>query len=196
MKLSSRKQLLEEADDVLKDISKRRVDELNPEAQAARLQRKTGYSNIQVNLINWKLKKELALIERKYKDKNDPVSRQKEMDELIGFAEKLRKHVAEENYKEIPLDPEKQTEIQKIIMNTPPFPKGFDVLKNFAKTVVQDPETGMYWSTRTGTPELPPEWQKDELEYTMDSTSSLKYDYSRGWFYNLLRKLIIGTDLT
>jgi hypothetical protein len=188
MKLSSRKQLLQEADDVLKDISKKKVNEIDWEAYKNSLIYKKGASEKDMDLVNWKLKKELGLIERKYREKNDPVSKQKEIDELIEFVEKLRKHVSEENFKEIPIDSEKQTELQKIIVNTPPFPNNLDFFKDFAKTLVQDPETGMYWSRHHGMPTLPPEWQKDAVEYVMDQ--DVPYDYSRGWLYNFLRWIL------
>ena len=188
MKLSSRKKLLQEADDVLKDISKRRVDELDIDAYRAALKFKKGESERKINLINWKLNKELGLIEKKYRYKNDPESKQKEIDELVEFAEKLKKHMSYENMKIIPEDPKKQTEIQKIIMNTPPFPEKFEWIKNYAKTLVQDKETGMYYSLQTGMPKLPPDWQGDQLEMLADR--DVPRDYSRGWFYNLLRWIL------
>jgi hypothetical protein len=153
---------------------------------------KEGLSDRQIEIAEWKLKKELALIERKYRDKYDPVSKQKEIEELIRYADKVKKHLSVENWKEIPADPEQQTEIQRIIMNTPPYPRGFNSFKEFAKTVVQDPETGMYWSNISGAPTLPPEWQKDTIEYEMDK--QYPRDYSRGWFYNFLKNLFVGAN--
>lgn len=190
MKLSSRKQLLKEADDVLKDISRRRVDELDWEKHKQALQEPEGIRD--KNFIEWKLKKELGLIERKYKYINDPVSRQKEIDELLQFAEKLKKHVSKENFKEIPNVPEQQTELQKLIVNAPPIPKGSSFIKNYIDWVVKDPETGMYYSKISGEPTMPPEWEKDSLEYSMDFSSDVQYDYSRGWLYNFLRGLLRG----
>jgi hypothetical protein len=153
---------------------------------------KEGASKRQIEFAEWKLKKELALIERKYRYVNDPVSKQKERDELIQYADKVKKHLAVENWKEIPTDPEQQTEIQKIIMSTPPYPKSFDNFKRFAETVVQDPETGMYWSKISGKPTEPPEWHKDTIEHQMHE--QYPYDYSRGWFYNFLNNLFVGAN--
>lgn len=146
---------------------------------------KEGSSKREIEIAEWKLKKELGLIERKYRHLDDPVSKQKEIDELIQFADKVKKHLALENWKEIPTDPEQQTEIQKIIMNTPEYPKSFEFFKEFAKTLVQDPETGMYWSKVSGRPTLPPEWNKDRIEYSFDQ--DVPNDYSRGWLYNFLK---------
>lgn len=191
MKLSNRKQLLKEADDVLKEISEQVLTEFDFEFNKNRIKdvsRETTF-----DFINWKLKKELGLIEKKYRYKNDPVSRQKERDELIEFVKKLRKHIVDNNV-EIPEDPDKQSEIQKLIVNAPPFPQGFDYYNNYAKTLLKDKETGMYWSLRTGLPAVPPAWQKDALEYELDITSSVQYDYSRGWFYNFLRRLLFASS--
>lgn len=193
MKLSSRKQLLKEADDVLKEISERVLAEFDFENQRKRMELLPGVPYDQVRLIEWKLKKELDIIERKYRSKNDPMTKQKEREELIAFAEKLKKHVLE-NYKPIPEDPDKQTEIQKLIVKAPPFPQNYDYVRNFAKTLIKDPETGMYWSIPKGTPELPPDWKKDQLEYRMEFSGSTPRDYSRGWFYNLLRKIFLAGD--
>jgi hypothetical protein len=158
------------------------------DAYRGALKFKKGTSSRKLELINWKLKKELGLIERKYRDKNDPLSKQKEIDDLVQYAEILRKHMAYENMKMIPEDPEKQTEIQKIIWNAPPFPERFDWTKDYAKTLVQDPETGMYWSKHTGMPKLPPDWEGDQVEMMMDR--DVPRDYSRGRFYNFLRWIL------
>jgi hypothetical protein len=153
---------------------------------------KEGLSRREIEIAEWKQKKELGLIERKYRHMNDPISKQKEIEELIRYADKVKKHLSVENWKEIPTDPEQQTEIQKIIVNTPPYPKEFDYLKRFAETLVQDPETGMYWSKSSGAPTLPPEWDKDSIDYEMEK--QYPYDYSRGWFYNFLKNLFVGAN--
>jgi hypothetical protein len=141
-------------------------------------------------VANWQLKKELEKIEGKYRNVNDPLSKQKEIDELIRFAEKVKKHVSEENWKEIPIDPNDQTELQKMIVNTPPYPKGFKFFKDFAETLIKDPKTGMYWSRHHGMPTLPPEWNKDKVEYSMQKYETGPYDYSRGWLYNFLKWIL------
>lgn len=193
MKLSSRKQLLKEADDVLKEISEQVLAEFDFENQRQIMQLLPGVPASNVSLIEWKLKKELDMIERKYRSKNDPIAKQKEREELIAFAEKLKKHVVD-NYKPFPEDPDKQTDIQKLIINAPPFPEDFDYVKDFAKTLVKDPSTGMYWSIATAAPELPPDWKKDKLDYTMEFSGSTAHDHSRGWFYNLLKKFFLAGD--
>ncbi len=149
---------------------------------------KKGASQKDIDLLEWKLRKELALLERKYPHNNDPAAKQNEVNELVQLAERLRQHLSEDNFKEIPTDPEQQTGIQKIIVNTPPFPKDLDFVKDFAKTLVQDPDTGMYWSRHHGMPTLPPEWKKDAVEYVMDK--DVPYDYSRGSLYNFLRWIL------
>ena len=81
------------------------------ENQRKRMELLPGVPYDQVRLIEWKLKKELDITERKYRSKNDSIAKQKEREELIEFAERLKKHVLE-NYKPIPEDPDKQTEME------------------------------------------------------------------------------------
>jgi hypothetical protein len=155
------------------------------DAYRTSLQYKKGLSDKDKNLAKWILKKELAKIEGKYRHISDLDSKKREIDEITKYAEKVIKHVSEENWKEIPTNPEQQTEIQKIIVNTPPFPKGFSFRKDFAKTLFQDPKTGMYWSKHYGMPTLPPEWEEQSVEKSMEHERG-PYDYSRGWLYNTI----------
>lgn len=159
------------------------------EAHETRLKYKSGYSNRDIDLIEWKVKKDTYYLQ----GVEDGLQM---IEELKEYSERLKKHVSVENFKEIPRDPEQQTELQKLIVNSPPIPRDSSPTRNYIDWVVEDPETGMYYTKTSGCPTLPPEWGKERLEYGMDSTSSIPYDYSRGSTYNLLRKLIIGTDLT
>jgi hypothetical protein len=110
--------------------------------------------------LEYRLERELKAIENKYKDKDDPVSKQKEIDDLIQFMDRLRVHL--QNRRVFQRDPEKQTELEKMIINAPPIPPGDH---DFSVYVLKDPESGMYFHRISGTPELSPDMNQEYWEW-------------------------------
>lgn len=189
MKLSSRTKLLKEADDVLRQI-RSSINEIDWEAHEFGL-KKPYYWGTDKRL-EYALEKFLRRIELKYEDKNDPESKEKEIQELIDFTKKLREHL--KIRREIPKDPEQQTEIEKLIVNAPKFPLGYDFARNYAKTLVKDPETGMYWSKQSGLPQEPPEWFEQFRKFNLEYLGVPQWDETRGWMYNIIGQIFRGND--
>lgn len=198
MKLSSRKQLLDEADIVLRDIRKKRLTEIDWEAHERRLVAPTaGEVPSRVGrFLKDKYQKELDFIRRKHRYAKDPAEMQKEIDELDAFMEKLKAHLSQN--KRISRDPAEQSEFEKLIVNAPKFPKGFDFVKNYAQTRIQHPETGMWWSKLAGTPEMSPEMQQEYWNWSDEAFGLYVWDKKKGWWYNFidsfLHYLTSGSD--
>ncbi len=188
MKLSSRKQLLEEADEVLSEIRKR-INEFDWKEHEAWM--KIPMGGYDSSFIKHKQKQELERIEQKYRDKNDPESKQKEIDELLVFMDKLLKHMS---YRKVfSRNPEEQTELEKMIINAPPPPPGTDAKKEFGKYLVKDPETGMYFHKVSGTPQYSPEMNREYWDYAIEKTIGYKWDDNKNWFYNAIMIILKGT---
>jgi hypothetical protein len=115
---------------------------------------------VEKGFLEAKLKHGLKVIENKYKDKDDPVSKQNEIDELTQFIDKLKTHL--QNRRVFPRDPEKQTELEKMIINAPPIPPGDH---DYSVMVLQDPESGMYFSRISGCPAISPDMIKEYWEW-------------------------------
>jgi hypothetical protein len=145
-----------------------------------------------LEFLETKLKRELRVIENKYKDKDDPVSKEKEIDELIRFIDKLKNHF--KNRRVFPRDPEKQTELEKLIINAPAPTTRVNINdpKDFARRFFKDPETGMYYDIRSGTPDLPPEMYPEYIKWKVDDAVGYEWDNNRGWFYNTIMMVLTG----
>lgn len=189
MKLSSRTKLLKEADDVLRQI-RSSINEIDWEAHEYEAQRPYYWGTD--DKLKYAMAKFLRRIELKYKDKNDPESKEKEIQELIDFTEKLKEHL--KIRRQIPKDPKQQTEIEKLIVAAPKFPKGYDYVRNYTNTLVKDPETGMYWSKQTGLPQEPPEWFEEFRNANLEMLGVHVWDDTKGWVYNILMKLWPGGE--
>lgn len=193
MKLSSRKQLLEEADEVLSEIRKR-INEFDWKSHEEWASLDFGGTKIapaRKRFLEAKLKRDLKVIENKYKDKNDPVSKQKEIEELTQFMDRLIKHF--ETTRVFSRDPEKQTELEKMIINTPnPGKVNVKDPKQLNKLFIKDPETGLYYHVARGTPEWSPEMQSEYIKWVVDDTVGYEWDNNRGWFYNTIMMILTG----
>jgi polyhydroxyalkanoate synthesis regulator phasin len=190
MKLSSRKQLLEEADEVLSEIRKS-IDEFRwREHEFWTDPTRSGLALTNKRFLEAKLEKELKRIEDKYKDKNDPVSRQKEIDEVTQFIDKLRTHLS--STKRFSRNPEEQTELEKMLINTPNPTIAWATKDNLERFLVKDPKTGMYYRRTSGTPELPPEIGREYWDWVIEDTVGYMWDSNRSWFYNTLMLILKG----
>jgi hypothetical protein len=111
-----------------------------------------------------KLERGVEVIRYHHVFKDDPESKQREIDELNQFIDNLKTHL--QNRRVFPRDPEKQTELEKMIINAPPIPPGDD---DYSVYVLKDPKSGMYFHRLSGMPCLPPdveeEYRKWEKEY-------------------------------
>jgi hypothetical protein len=137
-----------------------------------------------------KLEKELNQIEDKYKDKDDLISKQKEIDELTQFMDKLLKHMS---YRKIfSRNPEEQSELEKMIINTPHPTTKWD--GDISKYLIKDPKTGMYYHKVSGTPQLSPELYYEFQDWLNDFHRVYKWDKTRGWFYNMIQILMTGRE--
>jgi hypothetical protein len=151
---------------------------------------KMPMSGFHSSFIKHKQQQELEQIENKYRDKNDPESKQKEIDELLVFMDKLLKHMS---YRKVfSRNPEEQTELEKMIINAPPPPPGTDAKKEFGKYLVKDPETGMYFHKVSGTPEYSPEMNREYWDYAIEKTIGYKWDDNKNWFYNVMMFVLKG----
>jgi hypothetical protein len=187
MKLSSRKQLLEEADEVLSEIRKS-INEFDWKSHEDWL--RLGSSSTKEHFLRVKLEKELKQIEDRYKDKDDPVSKQKEIDELTQFMDKLTSHLR--NRKAFSRNPEEQSELEKMIINTPhPTTMWSD---DISKYLIKDPKTGMYYHKVSGRPDLSPEMYPEFEDWLTEWNNSYKWDKTRGWFYNILMIILTGRE--
>lgn len=192
MKLSSRKQLLEEADEVLRQISESdppfdfRYHKSLFKGSPSKVDIK---SKQRLEFLQWKFERDLYRIKKKYRGEVDSESAKKEVEELTQLIDRLRKHLSRENFQEIPEDPKQQTELQKMIVNTPRWSIGMDPEITFIK----DPKTGMYWSSVTGVPDLPYKLEKEVGEWVRAKDTEYiahVWDYKRGWFYNVVMGVI------
>jgi hypothetical protein len=136
--------------------------------------------------------KELKRIEDRYAYKNDPVSRQREIDQLIQFMEKLKAHLR--NRKKFSRNPEEQSELEKMIINTPTPETKWNQSIDVSKYLIQDPETGMYYHVVRGTPELPPQMYSELDDWLRERNNSYKWDKTRGWFYNMIQIVMTGRE--
>lgn len=207
MKLSSRKKLLKDADLILKEIklgisNNKKVNEIDWEKHKEIVKQRDIMTKHGSDYVDFLLKKKLSLIKRKYdRKKPDEYTEQEktqEINELLDYLKRLREHLMK--FEEIPLDPEKQSEIQKLIVNTPKV-KNWE--SDFNNPVIKDPETGFWWDAENGMPITSPykvwsksdpkdlESAKDYSEYTMkDIEGYVQWDYSRGWLYNVFMRLL------
>jgi hypothetical protein len=146
------------------------------------------------HFLRVKLERELKQIEDRYKDKDDPVSKQKEIDEVTQFMDKLTSHLR--NRKVFSRNPEEQSELEKMIISIPNPKKRYDLNNptEFNKMFVKDPETGMYYHTIRGIPELSPEMYREFEDWLIEWNNSYKWDKTRGWFYNILMIILTGRE--
>lgn len=209
MKLSSRKKLLKDADLILKEIklgisNNKKVNEIDWEKHKEILKGRDVLAKYDSDYLDFLLKKKLSLIKRKYdRKKADEYTEQEktqEINELLDYLKRLREHLMK--FGEIPLDPEKQSEIQKMIVNTP---KVEDWVMTHNYPVIKDPETGFWWDAEQGIPLAAPykvwsksdpkdlESDRDYKEFVMkDIEGYVQWDYSRGWLYNMFMRFITG----
>lgn len=196
MKLSSRKKLLEDADETLKQIRQRIINEQpwEPEkykAQKGALSALILKRNQELEALEKHLKEKIGEIQGRYYNANTESSKQQEIQELINMVEKIKKHLIE-NWKEIPDDPEQQSEIQKMITSAPKLPPDFDIEKDYAKALIKDPDTGMYWA-RIGVPVLPPDWEQVYQQHRLDllgvgrESHNILYDKSKPLIYRIIK---------
>lgn len=214
MKLSSRKKLLKEADLILKEINSnisnnKRITELDwerhiritsPEQMAKERENTERF-------IKFLTTKKVGEIEKKYRPRDISYEthkeKQKEIDELLEYLRRFRDHL--NNYERIPIDPEKQTELQKAIVNTPYVKELFATV--FLSPLIKDPETGFWWNADLGIPWphgpvtrglnalSPPRKQGDVeyreyMEFLVDAAfGGYQWDETRSWFYNVLNRL-------
>jgi hypothetical protein len=137
-----------------------------------------------LSLIDWVSKRELGNIRRTYGlFGRDSEQYNAEVNTLTLMIERERKHFARDNYQQIPMDPEKQTEIQKFIVNA-----DLNDFPNFFHTSIKDPDTGMYWDFLDGFPCLSPTFKKYKIEkQRWESNKALVWDEKRSATRNAFR---------
>lgn len=193
MKLSSHRELLKQADDELIKIRETIMKEQpwTPEDyknQRSWVKRKPLSK---LNVLEKYLKEKTSEIEGRYYNADTEESKQAEIEELKKLVETLKRHLLD-NWKEIPEDQEKQSEIEKIITNAPKLPDNFDFKRNYAKAFIQDPKTGMWWN-RAGYPVLPPDWSEIEQRYRYDAlgigreSEAILHDKTKPLIYRLIK---------
>lgn len=132
-----------------------------------------------------------------------PEQKQAEIEQLLADVRKLRDHLSKRE--EIPMEPEKQTELQKYIVNHP-IVTPEEIKKNRDSVIYKDPMTGLLWNVNIGAPAVPAELlQLDDYELKMlkksikigaDKYFAKKYpgiaewDHSRGFFWNLFNRVL------
>lgn len=136
-----------------------------------------------VELIDWVYEREYGSIKRTFGLlRRDTGQYDAEMSALQQMIAREREHIARDNYRQIPMDPEKQTPIQKLIVNAEH--------EMYSDHKIKDPDTGMYWGFSDGFPRLSPEIEKYEIDKVRwESDKVLVWDDKRSSTQNFFRFL-------
>ena len=218
MKLSSRKKLLKEADNILVEIRRklnnRKVNEIDWERHKAWLkddprvvpQYLSKYAATDVYHQEMEARG-FRNLEKKYSklppNSYTPEQKQAEIDQLLADVRKLRDHISRRE--EIPMDPEQQTELQKILVNHP-IVTPEQIKKDPNSVIYKDPATGLLWNVNFGAPTVP--WDlirmdeyerkkfREAIKMVVDADFKREYpgiaewDHSRGFFWNLFNRVL------
>lgn len=231
MKFSTKKERLKYADSVLaiirENIKTKRVNEIDweehrawargvPQYHPIPFSRPEDYARMPDIVRQEKLKQ----IEDKY-SKLPPTlesaeQKEREIDEMLKEIEIVRQHIMQRRV-EIPEDPAKQTELQKVLVNHPImtskeiYEKAISADKNSFH--YKDPVTGLLWNYNVGSPEPGEEWRVAYEKHLRDSGEMLElikqavdmkvsqrqpilgtpeWDHSRGWLWNIWRQMTGG----
>lgn len=217
MKLSSRKKLLKEADNILVEIRRkannRKVNEIDWEQHKSWV--KGDYMKLPPRLRTWApdvfpqtmQDRGLRNLEKKYSklppNSYTPEQKQAEIDQLLADVRKLRDHISKRE--EIPMDPEQQTELQKILVNHP-IVTPEQIKKDPNSVIYKDPATGLLWDVNFGAPTIPwelieyDEYEMEQLkkgiklvvdaQFKRDYPGIAEWDHSRGFFWNLFNRVL------